>query len=483
MTTSEHGAGTIRAVRSKKTGEIIGYQALLPRELSRPRRGSGRVGYQEPVGPPCATKEEARRVLDAVLYELKSRGAVRHGLPFSSYVEQELRAAHTEARRRYGSLARANKACATARSIDRRWLSKASFYDYPPAAIQLDDLQRWIDQLRDEAEGLSGEPLSSSFVRIGGANLARALELPAKDAPSVRYLELPAQRAFFASSAELSDRVMVGCGMGPGLRVGELLSFEIDDVHLDDHDPYLIVRYGGDHHAPTKGGRVRRVELYEPALGFWRLWLGRFYAGGRRVFAGPAGGYLKAWPENFPGWAQLAGVDRLSSHIMRHTYAVAMLSGTWGYEPRSLEFVSKQLGHADVQTTERYYGAYEFGVWQREVRRMTGRDPVRPLAPVTAAELLGLDASVEGSGSAGGGEKPPIALVQATPPSSTQTQEFSKETGRGDASPHHVLALLEGALVATRDGEPHAARRLVEAAGAARELLLDLLAERRAGHG
>lgn len=463
---AEHGLGTVRTVRDRKTGTILGYRALLPREQSRAKRGSKPSKlYQEPVGPLCATPDEARRLLVAVMHELRDHGAaaVAHGLPLSSLVAAEIQARTNEARRRYGTTGKASRAVATWRSIDRNWLSAAPFYSYPPSAIELSDYQRWVDYLVDEAEGQSGEPLSASFIRNCGAllkatlerapggNLAKALRLPGKTAPTVRYLELAAQRRLFGTTGEripLVDRVMVGCGMGPGLRVGELLAFEIDDVHLDAADPHLVVRFGGSHHAPTKSGLVRRVELFEPALGFWRLFLDRFYRGGRRVFAGPVGGYRKAWPELFPSWAEAAGVDRLSSHVMRHTYAVAMLSGSWGYEPRTLEFVSKQLGHADVQTTERYYGAFEFGVWQREVRRMTGRDPVLPIRPVTALELLGLDASNDASGGTEPGFSWPIAVGGGTPPSLTQNQQNLGAPAELDASAHHSPAVWSLALAA-----------------------------------
>ena len=78
----------------------------------------------------------------------------------------------------------------------------------------------------------------------------------------------------------------------------------------------------------------------------------------------------------------------MSSHIMRHSYAVAMLSGTWGYEPKSLDFVSQQLGHADRITTERFYKKFEGGTWRREVRHMTGRSD-GPRRIWTADQLLG----------------------------------------------------------------------------------------------
>lgn len=81
--------------------------------------------------------------------------------------------------------------------------------------------------------------------------------------------------------------------MGAGLRVNELLSVEVTDLFLDGPAPHLIARYGGDHHAPPKGRRIRRVELYEPGLGFWRLWMKHFYKGGVPVSRDPKAGISK----------------------------------------------------------------------------------------------------------------------------------------------------------------------------------------------
>lgn len=495
MKSAEHGRGTVATIRDRETHEVVGYQAKLPRHLSTPPRGVKKGRYQETVGPVQETHEAARSLLDAAIKNVRdqrARGAFEHGLPFSEYVAAAIKAKTTDARRECGNDARANKMTSTWRSIDRCWLADADFYTLPPSVIVAADLQRFIDFLCDEAEGRSGEPLSHAFIgnvarlirealdRAGGPNQARLLELPEKSKPRVRYLELSQQRGFCgAEKVPLRDRVQVGCGMGAGLRIGELLAMEAVDVHLDDHDPHLVVRYGGPHQAPTKGKLVRRVELYEPGLGFWKLWMQRFYAGGRRVFQGPEGGYMKAWPEQFPSWAKFASVDRLTSHAMRHSYAVALLSGTWGYEPRSLEFVSKQLGHADVQTTERYYGAFEFGVWQREVRRMTGRDPERPRRPVTAAELLGLDASNDASGGPG-----PLRLasgfdlgvVPRHPPNSLDS---STDPADLDAVAHQTDTALEAALESAARLDPHAARRLIDAAIEARATIAELRAALR----
>ena len=102
---------------------------------------------------------------------------------------------------------------------------------------------------------------------------------------------------------------------------------------------------------------------------------------------------------------------------MRHTFAVAMLPGSWGYDPQSLEFVQQQLDLADRTTTERYYGAYEVGTWQKTVARMVGREPrmENPKA-VTAVQLLGLDVPADVSGPRNVGKKRvPVRSPSLTP--------------------------------------------------------------------
>jgi len=482
MTKNEQGSGTIRTVRDRKTGLTLGFQALLPRELSDPPKDcKNPETYQRPIGPRFDTWDEARTLLDAAIVEKRDVSSLRHGLPVSNYVQQEIKGRLNEAKRAYENVARANKSVSTWRSIDRVFISQAPFYGWPPSRVEVGDLQAWFDWLRDEAENSkTGEPLSGSFIRnvaqLLHAAFARAkiapnpldsLDLPAKSRPRVVHMALGEQRRFFGSGdIDLEDRVMAGCGMGAAVRVNELLSLEANDIFLDVADPHLIVRYGGDHHAPTKGRRIRRVELFEPGLGFWKIWMARFYTGGVRVFSGPKGGYLKAWPERFPGWSDVVG-KKITSHVMRHTYAVAILSGTWAYDPQSLEFVQQQLGHADRATTERYYGAYEIGTWQRQVRRFTGRE-ARPEYSngLTALELLGFDASTDVSGQ----ENAAVSGSDFDPRYSPKSAQSTAETPQTDASTHQTLrALAELALEVIQaqvDGDPLAAAkafRLAEA--------------------
>jgi integrase len=404
MKKGETGLGTVRKVFGK-SGELLGYRALLPRELSDPPpKCKNPDTYQEPVGPMFDSEDKARRVLRAAIIELTEKRSLRHGLPFSNYVGNVIREKLQKARRIYPSAGRANLSVSTWRSIDRVWLKDAPFYEWLPNQIEVPDLQHFIDSLSLE-DGKNGDPLSAHFIRNVGVLLKASFGLagrlpnpmdsvrfPPRGKPRVEHLDLASQHRFFSSGIELIHRRMVGCGMGAGLRVGELLSIELADVFINDADPHLFVRYGGPGRSPTKGRAVRRVELFEPGLGFWQQWLDNHLPkGSPLVFAGPMGGYQKSWPELFPSWAPAAGRQAMTSHIMRHSYAVAMLSGSWGYEPKSLEFVQHQLGHTDQATTEKYYGAFEHGTWQRDVRRMTGRETEAvQRIPLTANALLGL---------------------------------------------------------------------------------------------
>jgi integrase len=505
---SEQNAGTIRTIRNRR-GEVVGYQALLPRALSIPPRGCCNRDYRQPVGEVLPTFDETRTLLDgAIRGRLKNKPTTL--LSVAHYVAEEIQARQQAARRRYETEARARRATASWRSLDRNWLKPRGWYDAPAVSVDLQlDLAPFFRELVERADGPRGKPLSAHFVHSAAAflravfnraglepNPMERIDLPDREPPRVPHLDLAQQRRFFQTSRGADskgiatptrrlrdeDLVMVGCGMGAGLRVGELLSIEVTDVHVD-RDPHLVVRYGGPDHAPPKGKRIRRVELVEPGLGFWRLWMERFYRGGALVFEGPRGGYQKHWPELFPGWARAAGAAELTSHIMRHTYAVAMLSGSWGYEPKGLDFVQQQLGHADRKTTERYYGAFEVGTWAREARAMRG-DVTALRRPITAAELLGLGPEAGASSGATVGAIRRISRAisfTGVDDGNRAHERFVAENLLGhEAEPgathRSTLGRVERALEALAAADPTAVAQAIDALGEARQVLIGLLA-------
>lgn len=424
MSKVEHGRGTVRTIRNRK-GDVTGYQALLPRDLSKAPVGHPNPNdYREPLGEPMPTEEAARGMLDAAIGQLRKTPNMGRGPDFAWTLDAEIKGRHTRARQELGSDLKANKLVSTWRSMERTWFAKAPFYRWTCGQVSVSDLQAWVTELRDTAESHRGEPLSPDYIRgiimIARAvleragvkpNPARDLALPERSAPKIPHWLLETQRQVFGADPEqlpIEDKLMIGCAMGAGLRVGELLAIELGDVFLDGPDPHLVVRYGGAHRAPTKSRKPRTVELFEPGLGFWRLALqARRPSKSRLVFAGPRGGYQKHWPELFPGWGEALDLGGdTTSHIMRHTYAVSMLSGGWGYEPRTLEFTQKQLGHSSISVTEKYYGAFHAGVWRSEVRRMTGRPDMAERIVVTAEALLKAAGAAFGSADHGTAGKP-----------------------------------------------------------------------------
>ncbi len=403
-----YGHGSI-----KKEGDK--FVARLPRALSRKKAGLKNKGdFRERLGAFDTWEQAADVLVNAVKMRQAKPADEYRGIPFATDAESTLKRIKSDALRRYSSEAQANRRVSTSKGILTNWLGKESWLKKPTALVTHAELQATINWIAREGRTLKDKPVSSAFIRsIVGflravfedrgiePNPVLGLKLPPKKEPEVPYWSLREQENLFrCADIPERDRVMAGCGMGLGLRKGELLALEFEDVNLDDHSPHIEVRHGGPDRSPVKGNKKRRVELFEPGLGFLRIWMAEFYQDtqGGLVFAGPLGGYQKAWPEQFPTWGELARLRHSHSHMMRHTYAVSVLSGTWGYEPQSLEFVGDQLGHADQATTERYYGAFETETWRRQVSRMTGREE-RPTKSdvVTAAKLLGRSTGRKGA--------------------------------------------------------------------------------------
>ncbi len=412
---SKKGHGTIRTIKDRDTKAIIGFQALLPEALSKKPKKAGQR-YRQPIGPVHTSRAAARTFLDkALAVRAAERPELQHGLRLIDHLNEEITARHRAAMRAGMNEVQANGQIASWRSHAKVWVKDEAFAAFPPAVVTRPDVQDWVDRL-SAVRRRNGKPLASNsihnMVEMLRAAFRRAevpvdptqgLRMPKRNEPKIPHLELAEQRALLScKDIPLRDRIMIGCGMGSGLRVGELLSIERGQVKLDGPQPHLLVRYGGKDRAPTKGRADRRVELFEPGLGFWRLFMAEHADEGPLVFRGALGGYMGLWPARFQEFATLAGLTALTSHYMRHSYAVSMLSGTWGYEPRTLEFVKHQLGHTEIQTTERYYGAFTVGTWAREVAIMTGKLADRSIRKViTALDLLGASNGAKASKSAG----------------------------------------------------------------------------------
>jgi integrase/recombinase XerD len=155
----------------------------------------------------------------------------------------------------------------------------------------------------------------------------------------------------------LRDRALLELLYGTGARISEAVGLDVDDLGLAGRadGPPATLRLSG------KGGKQRIVPMGRYAWEALDAYLVRarpaLAAGSRRASASPAvflnarGGRLTrqgAWGV-LKAAAERAGLDGISPHTLRHSFATHLLDG--GADVR---VVQELLGHASVTTTQVY---------------------------------------------------------------------------------------------------------------------------------
>ncbi|WP_051098400.1 tyrosine recombinase XerC [Sporichthya polymorpha] len=151
-----------------------------------------------------------------------------------------------------------------------------------------------------------------------------------------------------AGPVGLRDRAVLEVLYATGLRVGELVGLDIDDL---DRSRRLVRAVG-------KGNKERSVPLGRPAMDAVDAWLTRGRpalttpTSGPALFLGARGGRLdqravRTMVTRYLG--DVAGAAALGPHGLRHSAATHLLAG--GADLRS---VQELLGHATLTTTQIY---------------------------------------------------------------------------------------------------------------------------------
>ena len=239
----------------------------------------------------------------------------------------------------------------------------AAYLGKPVATATLEELERYVAQLR--ADGLASSTIARrtasarSFFRhqqllgVRADNPAAAVTLPRRAKPLPKTLspgeaERLIQAAAGTQPRSLRDQALVELLYGAGLRVSEAVGLDRAAIDLDDR----LVRVVG------KGGKERVVPVGRHAVEALRRYLsrGRPYLDSRHrpeLFLNARGGPLTRAGAFLilRKLAGQAGLDpqRVHPHLLRHSFATHLLEG--GADLRS---VQEMLGHADLSTTELY---------------------------------------------------------------------------------------------------------------------------------
>jgi integrase/recombinase XerC len=236
-----------------------------------------------------------------------------------------------------------------------------------PADLDLRTLRSWL--ANQQVTGRSRTTLArrATAVRVFTAWLARTGRIPTDVGASLRSpkarqtlppvlrqdeaAELVAAAARLAddgSPTGLRDSAMLELLYATGVRVGELVALDVDDVDRGRN----VARVFG------KGRKERTVPFGQPAAQALDAWLARGRprlvapGAGAALFLGARGGRIDQRAVRtlvHRRIAEVPGAPDIGPHGLRHTAATHLLEG--GADLRS---VQELLGHASLATTQLY---------------------------------------------------------------------------------------------------------------------------------
>ncbi len=151
--------------------------------------------------------------------------------------------------------------------------------------------------------------------------------------------------ALLAAIDDPRDRAMVMLMLGAGLRVGEVVQLELDDLDHSEATRLSRLRVRG------KGGKERVVWMTSAVAQAVQVWLmERPVSESHCVFLNQHGRPLSVAGVQFrlKQHCQTAGVQ-LTAHQLRHTYARRLVENNL-----PVESLAKLLGHNQLTTTQRY---------------------------------------------------------------------------------------------------------------------------------
>jgi integrase len=343
------------------------------------RRSDGTQTTKRGFASERAARDARRRVIEQV-----ERGEMRHTREtFASYWDRWL-----AQRRPY-----LESGTWRGYEIDGRKRLLPAFGARSLGDLSVDDVREFVAEL---AEAVEAGELAAKTVNNALGTLVVCLNSAAQDGlvatnPALRVQRLPPahiERDYLR--LDEIPRYVDGCSdtyrplaellIGSGLRISEALALHIGDLELDRAGGTIVVYRSrkSDAVGSTKSDRFRAVEIGPGLCSVLRDQVARRAElaagerGGAALFVMPVRSTKRSsgrWESVGIGlpldrttvsrdWHKQALEDAalrdMPLHALRHTAAAAWLAAG-----NSLMYVQRQLGHADIGTTERYYGHLE----------------------------------------------------------------------------------------------------------------------------
>ena len=230
------------------------------------------------------------------------------------------------------------------------------------AALERRDLDAYVRSLM--ASGLSPRSTARAVACVRGFYKFRAVEQQLESSPAddlqaprawaalPKFLDLEEVDRLLAqpdvsTPRGLRDKALISVLYATGVRVTELISLKLTNLHLQDG--YLT--------CVGKGDKERIVPVGQEATG----WLQRYLTDARPGLVTGASPWLfvnaRGTPLSRVGFWKLlkeygikAGISRnISPHVLRHSFATHLLDR--GADLRAIQMM---LGHADLSTTQIY---------------------------------------------------------------------------------------------------------------------------------
>jgi integrase len=274
---------------------------------------------------------------------------------------------------------------------DGRLRLRPALGEVPLGRLEVEHVRGLMDEL---VEGLEADELSAKTINNTLGTLVVCLNAAVEDGlivanPALRVPRLPAAHvereylrlneiSVYLESCSEVYRPLAELLVGSGLRISEALALRVGDLELEPSGGVVVVYRSRkrDSVGSTKSDRFRSVEIGRGLSRMLSEQLARrveLSAGDQHdalVFAMPARvrrhdrGHWDGAGEAMDrttvsrDWHKEALRDAalrdMPLHALRHTAAAAWLAAG-----NSLMYAQRQLGHADIATTERYYGHLE----------------------------------------------------------------------------------------------------------------------------